>query len=34
MFEAMVIFVALGILVVEVIEVRRKCDQIPAGHRC
>lgn len=31
MFEAMVVLVVVGILAVEIIEFRHKCDQFPTG---
>jgi hypothetical protein len=33
MFEAIVVLVVVGILAVEIIEVRHKCDQFPPGNR-
>lgn len=31
MLEAVVVLVVVGILTVEIIEIRHKCDQFPAG---
>jgi hypothetical protein len=31
MFEAIVVLVVVGILAVEIIEFRHKCDQFPSG---